>query len=123
MDNWIGKEKRRFPRSNFPCKIIIYLPHKHTIISNTENIGIGGSRVIIEEALAVGSVVGMVIFINPYKQIKCKAKVVWQIESKNVPVNNLTLFDTGLEFMDMSKVGKEAVEELLETLSKKDDAG
>lgn len=115
---WHGKEKREFPRAKFPCKIIIYLPKEHALVTHTENIARGGVRVIIEELLSSSSVVGVEIFIKPSQPIKCKGRVIWQLQSANPLIQDSLLFDTGLEFMAIDEDDKKRLSEVLEEFIK-----
>jgi len=107
--DWDGREKRSFVRANLPCKIIIYtLRKEHTIVSHTENIGAGGVRVIIGECLDISSQVGLELFLGG-AQIICKGRIVWVVErsgSNNVEAN---VWDTGIEFREISERDKKVV--------------
>jgi len=118
---WNGFEKRRFPRAKFPCKILIFLPQEHTLITHTENIGCGGVRVIIEGGLKLFSIVGLEIFITPDQPIKCKGKIVWQLKTANPLTNDILLFDVGLEFIDIKDSDKKKINTLVENLLKKEE--
>ncbi|MCM8773947.1 MAG: PilZ domain-containing protein [Candidatus Omnitrophica bacterium] len=110
-------ERRRFPRVRFPCKITIYLPEEFTIITHTENVGCGGVRVLVEKRLKVSSIVGLELFVGETKPVRCKGKVVWEIEKKNPLNNQVTLFDIGLEFIDIKDVDREHIRELIDKVN------
>ena len=116
---WYGAEKRRFPRAKFPCKIVVYLPQQHTVVTHTENIGCGGVRIIIDENLEVSSVVGIEIFLDNGKVLRCKGKVVWKLEEKSPLAKDAILFDLGLEFIDMKKEDKETIKHIVASLLEK----
>jgi len=113
---WNGREKRSFVRANFPCKIIIYTPEEeHTIVAHTENIGAGGVRVIIEECLDISSQVGLELFLGG-AQIICKGRIVWVLErsgSNNVESN---VWDTGIEFREISERDRKIVNSFVKTI-------
>lgn len=114
--SWNGREKRSFVRANFPCKIIIYtLGKEHTIVAHTENIGAGGVRVIIGECLNISSQVGLELFLGG-AQIICKGRIVWVVErsgSSNVEVN---VWDTGIEFREISARDRKIVDSFVKTI-------
>lgn len=112
--NWDGVEKRNFIRANFPCKIVIYTPSEHAIVSNTENIGAGGVRVIIEESLDISSLVGLEIFLGG-NQIICKGRVVWVVARAGSQESEADSWDTGIEFYEIEERDRKAVEGFVNT--------
>jgi len=106
---WDGVEKRNFIRANFPCKIIIYTPSEHTLISHTENIGAGGVRVIIEESLDISSLVGLEVFLSG-AQIICKGRIVWVVEKSGSEKTEANIWDTGIEFYEIAERDRKIVE-------------
>jgi len=112
---WDGKEKRRFVRANLPCKIIIYTPKEHIIITHTENIGAGGVRVIIDENLSISSVVGLEIFLDD-KPIECEGRVVWVIDKKEAELATTNRYDTGIEFYKISDNDRGVINNFVESM-------
>ena len=52
MSNWDGFNRRKFPRVNYPCLVVLNVRIEETesvILSHTENIGIGGVCVILKQ--------------------------------------------------------------------------
>jgi c-di-GMP-binding flagellar brake protein YcgR len=98
---WDGMEKRRFVRANVPCKIIIYVPQEHVIVTKTENIGAGGLRVLIPERLQPSSVSSLEFFLDK-AAITCRGRVVWIIENTLYSAGEKRAYDTGFEFCDIS---------------------
>ncbi len=110
---WDGKEKRRFVRANLPCKIIIYTPREHTIITHTENIGAGGVRVILDEDLNISSVVGLEIFLYD-EPIECEGRIVWTIEKEESETPGIGRYDTGIEFYKISDKDRDVINNFVE---------
>ncbi len=106
---WDGAEKRNFIRANFPCKIIIYTPLEHVLISHTENIGAGGVRVIIEESLDISSFVGLEVFLSG-TQIICKGRIVWVVKKVGSKKEETDIWDTGVEFYEIAERDRKVVE-------------
>lgn len=118
--NWQGSERRRFPRADFPCKIIVYTPDDHVLLSHTENIGAGGIRVILDEKLKLHTQVGLEIYIRSHP-IKCKGRVVWVLERIEPVYKEAIKFDTGIEFLDISNEDREIISVVVEQLIKKNN--
>ena len=113
---WNGAEKRRFPRANITCRIIVYFPYERSITSRTENIGCGGLRVMLKEDLHISSIVGLEIFLDSGKIIKCKGKVVWKLEVKGHSSKDEPLYDFGIEFLSIKDSDKEGLNKLVYSL-------
>jgi len=116
----LAKERRKFVRANFPCKIMIYDIEDHSLFTHTENIGAGGVRVIIEEKLDVFSSVGLEIYIrdNP---VTCKGKVVWVVEKKSRAKAETYFFDTGIEFYDIKDRDRKTIDDIVRDIAKSND--
>jgi c-di-GMP-binding flagellar brake protein YcgR len=116
---WNGIEKRRFVRANFPCKIAISTPTKHTIITHTENIGAGGVRVIIDEELDISLMVGLEIHLNN-EMIKSEARIVWAIEAKKTSADEKLHYDTGIEFYKIDEEDRKIINNFVEAITPKE---
>jgi len=112
---WEGEEKRKFARVIFPCRIVIGSPIR-LLVSHTENIGEGGIRVILEEKLSVHTMVGLEIYVEKEKPIKCKGKVRWIGEKINPIARESLLFDTGIEFVGISESDRQYIKKLVDTV-------
>jgi c-di-GMP-binding flagellar brake protein YcgR len=110
---WNGIEKRRFVRANLPCKIIVYTPTEHIIITHTENIGAGGVRVILDECLNISSIVGLEIFLDD-EPIKCESRIVWVIEKETSNIAKDRRWDTGVEFYKIDEEDRNIVNNFVE---------
>ncbi|MDP8290023.1 MAG: PilZ domain-containing protein [Candidatus Susulua stagnicola] len=113
--SWEGTEKRNFIRANFPCKILIHTPSEHVLIVHTENIGTGGVRTIIEENLDISSVVGLEVFIGG-TQIICKGRVVWVVVKAGFQKDDTNIWDTGIEFYEISDRDKKVVKDFVNSI-------
>ena len=112
---WDGVEKRNFVRANFPCKIVIYTPSEHTLISHTEDIGAGGVRVIIEENLDIFSLVKLEIFLGG-TQIICKGRIVWVVVKAGFEKSEVNIWDTGIEFYEITERDRKIVKSFVDTI-------
>jgi len=117
---WDGINRRKFPRASYKCLISIKrrLTSK-TISTQTENIGAGGICVIIKEDLGLFQGVDLELFIDDSRPpVKCGGTVVWVVK-KASPKKNVSLYDTGLEFIDIRPEDRERVSELVEEILKR----
>ena len=114
--DWKEKEKRRFPRANFSCKIVVHTPGIRAFISHTENIGIGGIRVILDEKIPYRDIVDLEIYIEEDAPVRCQGRIVWVIDKIN-PLNKESFsFDTGVEFIDINSEDSVRVDNLVDKL-------
>ena len=75
-------------------------------------------RIIVEDNLSLGTVVGIDIFLDSDTIIKCKGKVVWQLTNKNPLTEKDMLFDVGLEFIDIKDADRKTLKEVVDRLLK-----
>jgi len=108
-------EKRRFIRADFPCRIIVKTPKERVIMSHTENIGAGGVRVILGEELNISLVADLEIYLDN-DPLKCKGRVVWIVGKINPVTGKSSMFDTGIEFYQISPENQEIVSNLVKAI-------
>ncbi len=113
-----NSDKRRFIRADFPCRIVIYGPQEHEIMSHTENIGAGGVRVIINEELNISSVVDLEVYLDT-DPVKCKGRIVWVVGKVNPITGQPRMFDTGIEFYQISQENQEVINSLVKAIIEK----
>lgn len=107
------KEKRKFKRANYPCKIYILTAPLHVISCKTENIGAGGIRIVIDEKLPIASTVGIKLYLVQ-SPIECKGKVVWVLKRDDGDIN--ATFDTGIEFYQISEEDRKTIDIFVKSL-------
>ena len=113
-----GQDRRRFPRANYPCKIVLSAADKKKdFYLHTENISAVGIRVILSEKLSVGQVVDIELFAE-VTPIKCRGKVIWGQDIKPINGNKTLLFDVGIEFIGISEYDQKKLQELVNSLLK-----
>ena len=110
-------ERRQFPRASIMCKISTIFGERLLVFhSHTENVGVGGVRVILEEKLHIATEVRVELFLhhrdNP---LTCKGQVAWVREM--LPVGTVPrLFDTGIKFTDVPEAEQEELKKLVNSL-------
>ena len=115
---WNGINRRRFPRANYKCLIIIKrrLTSK-TIDTRTENIGAGGICVVISEDLGLFQGVDLELYLEEARPpIKCGGTVVWVVKKNEPKQKGVYLYDTGIEFIDVRPEDKEKISEVVEEI-------
>jgi len=108
------KERRRFPRVAYPCKINISTEEgEEEFRLHTENISSGGTRVILQDKLDINTPIQVTLMIWD-KQISTKGRVVWVIDISHPGSADPTLFDTGIEFTQMNQEQRELLSRLVQ---------
>ncbi|RKY35831.1 MAG: hypothetical protein DRP69_00300 [Candidatus Duberdicusella sinuisediminis] len=110
------EERRRFPRLNYPCKLILE-EGDETYSIHTENLSAGGLRVILDEKLAINTPLRIELELG-WKDIKCKGRVVWATDIKSLRTEKTNLFDTGIEFTQIEPQDRKTLRELIERILK-----
>ena len=116
---WRGINNRRFPRANYKCLITIGTKGAAKyFLTHTENIGVGGICVSLEEGLGVFNEVAVEVALKDgLPPIKCKGTVVWAVKSQIVKNSaRTTKFDTGIEFVNLKEDEQARIENLVEKL-------
>ncbi len=108
---WDGINRRRFLRTKFPYTVHIYSPTGEPISTYTEDISIGGIRVVIKNKLNIHENLVLKIYLSEIP-LECKGAVVWIKEKTNLMLNEV-FFNIGIEFRGISKEEKEKIESCL----------
>lgn len=118
---WRGIDKRKFPRANYKCKVLIKKGRLPLAFSTqTENIGIGGICVILQKPLDIFSEVDLEIFLEQKDSpLKCKGSIVWVVRRATFEKEKPAIYDTGIEFLDLKDEDRVKIETIInEILSK-----
>jgi len=122
MSRWDGLNRRKFPRVNYPCLVVINQSDgspNDVILTHTENIGIGGVCVILKQAVAMFSFVKLELdLMDLGNHIKCKGKVVWSVRRKNEMEKKPSFYDLGIEFVELDIKDQARLEEVVKNLVK-----
>jgi len=105
---WQGVDNRKFPRANYPCKVVVIKGGSSKQFStHTENIGKGGVCVVLEKGLEKFSPVALTIYLQDgHPPLECDGRVVWAVRRKEV-------FDTGIEFLNIQGNDVERIERIV----------
>ena len=121
MSAWEGLNRRKFPRVSFPCLVTVQSQEeKDSILTHTENLGIGGVCVVLKKALKMFSPVVLELdLLDGSEHIQCKGKVVWSIRRKGDEEIKPFFYDIGVEFTDIDKNDVKRIEETIQYLVRK----
>lgn len=116
---WEGIDRRKFPRVMYPCLIKIRTPESKddTILTHTENIGLGGLCFTIKNEMKLFMPVEMEIdLLDLDEHISPKGKVVWNVRRKSIEKVKPLFYDIGIEFTEISKRDQERLRVNLQLL-------
>ncbi len=111
--NWDGRNRRKFPRISFPCLIKIRDVHgkDDAMLSHTENLSVGGVRVILKKTVKLGSSLDIEIdLMDAGEHLRCRGKVVWSEQREGTEVFKPLFFDIGIEFVNVSDVDRKRLD-------------
>ena len=117
---WNGINRRKFPRANYKCVITLKKRLTSKVISTqTENLGAGGICVIIKEDLGLFQGVDLELNLDDGNMaIKCGGTIVWVVKKTDPKQKGVTLYDTGVEFIDVRPEDRDRVSEVVESILK-----
>lgn len=112
---WDGFNKRKFPRLNLRCEVILRKrPEEDVIRAQTENVGAGGIALILERQLERFSVISLRLELDPnLPWIESDGKVVWAVPSREAGARK-TRYDTGIEFLNLDPGQQELIRRYVE---------
>ena len=115
---WSGLDQRAFPRLSAHCDIAIQdRQFGSGLKTKTQNVGLGGVCVILDQGLEKLSQIRLRLVLNESQTpLECDGRVVWAVRSKE-PRSGKVFYDTGIEFVNLSPEDKSRLEALLQTIS------
>ncbi len=121
MNYWDGMNRRKFPRANYPCLLIVRKNHNspEAMLTHTENVGIGGVCVILKRDLKMFAPVELEIdLLDTQKHIKCEGKVVWVVRRRDNEPTKPSFYDTGIEFVNLQSDDEKRIDSIVQRLMK-----
>jgi hypothetical protein len=108
--------QRRFPRVNYRCTVSMSQNGKYsTIPAVTENLGLGGVCLMLEQQFDIFSPAGLEISIEDGKPaVKVQGTIVWVVRRKEL--GKKMAFDTGIEFSSLTPQDKARIEAVLDKI-------
>ena len=121
MTDWGGLNRRKFPRVNYPCLVVIDKNNatlEDAMLTHTENVSSGGISVILKKNFKMFSTVDIELdLLDLDHHIKCKGKVMWSVRRKQTESKRPNHYDVGLEFVDLEKKEHNRIEDIINKLS------
>ncbi len=114
MPNWGGLNRRKFPRVNYPCLVIIKKSQDKddVLLTHTENVGVGGVSVTLKQDLKIFCPVDLELDLLDFEEhIQCKGKVVWSARRKSDEQHKPLFYDIGIEFMTLESKSQKRIED------------
>ncbi len=121
MSPWSGMDRRKFPRVNYPCMIVLRDTHNQmeTVLTHTDNLAVGGVCVIFKKHLKMFSPLEVELdLLDCEEHIKCQGKVVWSIRRKGDEKIKPMFYDTGIEFVNLSEKDSKRLEAIIQKLAR-----
>ena len=121
MNAWSGMDRRKFPRVQYPCLVVIRgdQEEKDVILTHTENIGVGGACVILKRNIKLFSPVEIELdLLDMGMHVKCQGKVVWSILRKMEEEKKPLCYDIGIEFVNLTDRDRQRIDEIAKRLVK-----
>lgn len=121
MGDWEGLNRRKFPRVNYPCLVVIRNSaddeKTNVILTHTDNIGVGGVCVALKQNVKMFREVELELdLLDLGEHICCNGKVVWNVQRKNEAPEKPMFFDIGIEFINIAKDDQKRLERIVERL-------
>ena len=121
---WDGINRRKFPRIEYPCLVIIHhhQEQQDVLLTHTENLGIGGICVTLKKGIKLFVPVDVEIDLLDFgNHIKCAGKVVWSFRRRSDEKKKPLFYDTGVEFINLNPKDQKRIEEVVMRLAKRLD--
>ena len=121
MSSWDGLDRRKFPRVNYPCLVVIRHEgeEKEVLLTHTENVGIGGVCVILKRNIKMFCPVELELdLLDLGNHIKCQGKVVWNVQRKSEEPTKPSFYDIGIEFVNITSGEQTRLEDIVSRLIK-----
>ena len=124
MGDWEGLNRRKFPRVNYPCLVVIRNSNEddernNVILTHTDNVGIGGVCVVLKQSVKMFSEVELELdLLDLGEHICCNGKVVWNVQRQSEVQEKPLFFDIGVEFIDIASEDQKRLECIVDRLVK-----
>lgn len=111
---WDGFNKRKFQRIHLTCEVVIQPQKKaKSLTATTEDIGMGGVSVMLDEALERFDRCKISLELKDGEApIRCTGRSVWVIPSHDLKASKKQ-FDTGIEFLDIDEFSRKRLQAFL----------
>ena len=118
MNDWDGKNRRRFIRAQAPYTIHIFSLQGKPIATYTEDLSLGGVRVVLQQKLKISDTVDLKIYIGD-EFVHCKGKIAWIKEQASSVLEGVLFYEAGIEFVDLRASSQSLIESCVNTIEAK----
>ena len=124
MGQWEGLNRRKFPRVNYPCLVVIRNnsdrdEKSNVILTHTDNVGVGGVCVVLKQNVKIFSEVELELdLLDLGDHICCKGKVVWNVQREKEAEEKPLFYDIGIEFVDLVEADRSRLAAIVNRLVK-----
>lgn len=109
-----GLNQRQFPRIELECDIAIKDQRKGLLHTRTQNLGLGGLCVILDQEIEKLSKIWMRLSLaQPEAYLECEGRVVWMVKTTDVTTGKTT-YDTGIQFLNLNEDQKGLIRSLID---------
>jgi Tfp pilus assembly protein PilZ len=122
MASWDGLNRRKFPRVNYPCLVVVKDGEEkaEAFLTHTENVGLGGVCVIMKKNLKIFTSVDVELDLLDFgDHICCKGKIVWNVRRTSDASTKPLYYDIGIEFENLHDKETERLATVVQNLLKK----
>ena len=116
---WDGVDRRRFLRAEYPCLIKLSksaLPLE-AILTHTENISVGGVRVIIGKKIEVMAEVDLEIdLMDTLPTITSRGTISWVRTAPSKRKGGPVRYDTGIQFIALKNEARRRIQRIVKHL-------
>ena len=99
------EERRRLRRVVFPFKVVVLIDGEDIGVFHTENVSVGGIRVLSPRRLERNTPVDVFIDMGD-RQIRSSGRVAWFMDVKPSEQQPAYLYDIGIEFVGIDAAAK-----------------
>lgn len=114
---WDGVDRRRFPRAEYPCLITLRrtTPPPEAILTHTENISVGGVRVIIGKRIEMMAEVDLQIDLKDTSPaISSRGTIAWVKEAPFARKGASPHYDTGIQFVSLKDEYRRRIQHIVD---------
>ena len=112
-----SSERRMCKRAQYECKVNVCYSND-VLTATVKNIGQGGVLVAFDKEMPRGLLVELEVFFDQDKTIKCEGNIVWSLIKTDIFDDSKTVYETGIQFINLSNRDKEIINFLIESMDK-----
>jgi len=115
---WAGIDTRKAVRVSFECVVIVKKAKSSLILNSaTEDMSMGGVRVILEKELLRNAPVELELSLpDDLPPAKCTGKIMWSTKRDKYAKQKASQFDTGIEFVEVSDRDRSRMKRIIDEL-------